>query len=264
MKSYRWDADEYARNSSAQLAWAQELMGKLSLRGDERILDIGCGDGKITAELARLVPRGEVVGVDNSSEMIRRASSAFPPASVANLSFQRMDAGALSSDAPFDVAFSNAALHWLRDHAAMLRGVAACLKPGGRLLFQMGGRGNGAEIFSILNEIIAAEPWRPHFQGFEFPWGFYGPEEYAGWLAAAGLQGKRIELLPRDMKQKGRDGLTGWVRTTWMPYTERVPEPLRETFLSEAVDRYLARHPLTAEGEAVVRMVRLEVEALRP
>ena len=261
MKSYRWDADEYARNSSAQFVWAQELIGKLSLHGEERILDIGCGDGKITAELARMVPRGAAVGVDNSEEMVRRASAAFPPTSNPNLSFQRMDAGALSFEAPFDVAFSNAALHWLRDHASMLRGVAAILKPGGRLLFQMGGRGNGAEIFSVLDEMIAADTWRQYFSRIEFPWGFYGPEEYDGWLAAAGLRAKRIELLPRDMKQKGRDGLMGWVRTTWMPYTERVPEPLREKFLSEAVDRYLSRHPLTADGDAVVRMVRLEVEA---
>ncbi|HVO39602.1 MAG TPA: methyltransferase domain-containing protein [Spirochaetia bacterium] len=261
MKSYRWDAEEYARNSSAQLAWARELIGKLSLRGHERILDIGCGDGKITAELARLAPRGEAVGVDNSEEMIRRASAAFPAASIPNLSFKRMDAGALSFEAPFDVAFSNAALHWLRDHASMLRGVAAILKPGGRLLFQMGGRGNGAEIFSVLDEMIAADPWQRYFPGIEFPWGFYGPEEYAGWLADAGLRARRIELLPRDMKQKGRDGLIGWVRTTWMPYTERVPEALREKFLFEAVDRYLGRRPLTADGDAVVRMVRLEVEA---
>ena len=130
MKSYRWDADAYARHSSAQLAWAQELIGKLALRGDERMLDIGCGDGRVTAELARLVPRGEAVGVDNSEEMIRRASSAFPAASVANLSFRRMDALSLSFATAFDVTFSNAALHWVRDHRTMLAGVASILKPG--------------------------------------------------------------------------------------------------------------------------------------
>jgi trans-aconitate methyltransferase len=65
------------------------------------------------------------------------------------------------------------------------------------------------------------------------------------------------------MRQKGREGLLGWVRTTWMPYTERLPEGMRETFLAQAVDTYLADHPLTPQGDAVVRMVRLEVEAVK-
>ena len=261
MKTYRWNAEEYARNSTAQLAWARELIGKLALRGTERVLDIGCGDGKITAELSRLVPGGEVVGIDNSEDMIRKAAAAFPAGSLPNLSFQLMDASSLSFAAAFDVAFSNAVLHWVKDHRTMLRSVADSLKPSGRLLFQMGGRGNGADMFSVVGDMIGRDPWRRHFQGFEFPWGFYGPEEYGGWLKEAGLSAHRIELIPRDMRHKGKEGLLGWVKTTWMPYTERVPEALRETFLSEAVDRSIARRPLTKEGQAVVPMVRLEVEA---
>ncbi len=261
---YRWDAEQYARNSSVQFQWALELIGKLGLRGDEHVLDIGCGDGKVTAELARRTPRGEVVGVDSSRDMIEKARTAYPPSAVPGLSFQVMDASALSFEGDFDVAFSNAALHWIKGHHELLRRVARSLRPGGRLLFQMGGRGNGEEVFSVAAEVIRENPWHPYFQDFEFPWGFYGPGEYARWLGEAGLTATRAELIPRDMRQKGREGLLGWVRTTWMPYTERLPAELREPFLAEAVDRYLAAYPLTQQGEAIVRMVRLEVEATKP
>ncbi len=255
-RGYGWDAEQYARNSSAQFQWALELIGKLSLRGGERILDIGCGDGKVTAELARRVPRGEVVGVDSSEEMIRKASAAFP-----GLRFLTMDARALSFEGTFDVIFSSAVLHWVRDHRAVLDGVQKSLRPGGRVLFQMGGRGNGEEIFTVAEQMLKDKTWNPFFTGFEFPWSFYGPDQYRPWLLEAGLLPRRVELLPRDLRQKGKVGLLGWIRTTWMPYTERLPADLQEQFLSEIAERFLADHPLTPQGEAVVRMVRLEVEA---
>jgi trans-aconitate 2-methyltransferase len=258
-----WDAADYARNSSAQLAWARELMEKLRLAGHESVLDIGCGDGKVTAEIARLLPRGSALGVDSSDEMIRLARAAFPRESHANLSFQSADARVLPFDAAFDVAFSNATLHWVKDHRPVLRGVARALRPGGRLLFQMGGRGNGAEIFAVADEMIRAEPWKAFFTGFERPWGFYGPDDYAPWCREAGLVPLRIELIPKDMTQKGLDGLMGWVRTTWMPYTVRVPAQAREAFIREACERYISCHPQDAQGNVVVCMARLEVEAAK-
>ena len=259
----QWDAEEYARNSAAQLAWARELIEKLGLSGNESVLDIGCGDGKVSAELARRVPRGEVVGCDSSPQMIEMARAVFPPADNPTLSFQLMDARALVFEERFDIAFSNATLHWVKDQRAVLRGVARGLRPGGRLLFQMGGRGNGEEIFAVANLMTAAPEWRAFFDGFEYPWGFYAPKEYEAWCAEAGLVVRRAELLPKDMLQQGREGLAGWIRTTWMPFTARVPDARRDAFIREAVDRYLEAHPLNARGEASVRMVRLEVEAAR-
>jgi trans-aconitate methyltransferase len=259
---YRWNADEYARSSSAQLGWALELIDTLGLRGDESVLDIGCGDGKVTAELARRVPRGSVTGVDSSRDMIRCARAAWPAALHPGLTFQIADARSLRFDNRFDVAFSNAALHWVNDQRAVLTGVARALRPSGRLLFQMGGRGNGAGIFSVAAELVDSPAWRSCFRGFPFPWCFSGPDEYGPWCAEAGLRAIRIELLPRTMRQNGAEGLAAWIRTTWMPYTARVPEARRESFISEVVNLYLSRHPL-AEGRAAVDMVRLEVEAVK-
>jgi trans-aconitate 2-methyltransferase len=260
-RTWRWDAKDYSRNSAAQMGWALELIARLGLTGNETVLDIGCGDGKVTAEIARHVPHGSVLGVDSSEEMIRLARFSYPPVSNPTLSFHLADARALAFESCFDVAFSNATLHWIIDHHPVLAGVARALKPGGRLLFQMGGRGNGADVFSAADALIATDPWKVFFSGFQFPWGFYGPDEYAPWCRGAGLEPQRIELIPKTMAQKGVEGLMGWIRTTWMPYTDRLPEERREPFIREVAERYAAAHPPDAAGVLQVRMVRLEVEA---
>jgi trans-aconitate methyltransferase len=162
------------------------------------------------------------------------------------------------------VAFSNAALHWMRDHPAVLEGVARSLKSSGKILFQMGGAGNAHQILAVAGQVMASADWETLFQDFPLPYWFYSPQEYLPWLEQAGLQVKRVELLSKDMLHLGREGLAGWIRTTWLPYTHRVPEPLREQFISEIVGAYLKVRPLDPDGFAHVDMVRLEVEAYKP
>ena len=258
---YTWNPADYAKNSAAQFEWAAELIGKLKLNGNETLLDIGSGDGKVTAQIARQLPRGRVVGVDSSPGMVEQASASFGPPAYPNLSFRLMDARRLDFSEPFDVVFSNATLHWVIDHRPVLEGVRRVLRKGGRLLFQMGGRGNAREIMKTF-EVMMKEPrWAAYFDRFETPYGFYGPEEYRSWLEQAGLQPVRVELIPKEMKQNGKPGLAGWVRTTWLPYLERLPANAREPFISDLIDRYLAGHPAGSDGVIRVAMVRLEVEA---
>lgn len=256
-----WDADDYARNSLAQLRWGQELLSKLALQGRESVLDIGCGDGKISAQLALALKNGNVVGIDLSAEMIGLATEKFPADKYSNLSFLRMDAADIRLDRRFDVAFSNAALHWVQDHAAVLRGVRACVKDGGRILLQMGGRGNAVDIFGAIERVIHSSRWASYYEGFVPPYHFYGPEDYQAWLSANGFRAARVELIPKDMRHQGVEGLLGWLRTTWFPYTDRLPTALRNVFLSEVATAYTAAHPIDAPGTVHVRMVRLEVEA---
>ena len=124
----------------------------------------------------------------------------------------------------------------------------------------MGGQGNVVDLIAVLDEMIARAPWGEYFADFSFPYGFYGPEEYTGWLAQGGLVADRLELIPKDMVHKNAAALVGWVRTTWLPYTQRVPEARRESFVEELIESYLAAHPPDSEGRTHVRMVRLEVE----
>lgn len=261
---FRWNPEAYAQNSEAQLKWAHELIARLSFSGYESVLDIGCGDGKITAEFTSHVRRGRVVGIDLSQEMIDYARATFPPELFPNLEFHRMDARDINLEHRFDLVFSNAALHWVDDQRAVVLGAARLMRSGGRLVISCGGRGNAAEIDQALEAVMRRPEWRPWFKGFGFRYYFLGPEEYAPWIEEAGLVPTRLELAPKDMTHEGGEGLAAWLRTTWLPYVACVPEERREEFIAAVAEQYLTHHPLDEAGRAHVAMVRLEVDALRP
>jgi trans-aconitate methyltransferase len=263
-RNYQWDAAEYAQHSSEQFKWACELSEKLHLRGDETVLDIGCGNGKATAAIAAQLPQGRVIGIDSSPEMIELAVGHHSKAGLPNLMFELMDVREMEYVERFDVAFSNAALHWIKDHLQMLHRVGKALKKGGRLLLQMGDRGNAHTIIGILDELMQTTKWSPFFADFLFPYGFYSVDEYQRWLALAGFQSRRVALIPKDMIHKGKDGFAGWIRSTWLPYLSRIPEQMKEVFIEAILDAYLVEHPPDKDGLVHVDMVRLEVEAVKP
>jgi trans-aconitate methyltransferase len=260
-KNYSWNADDYLKHSSAQYEWAQELTGKLCLTGKESVLDIGCGDGKVTAMISSHLKNGNITGIDSSEHMITLAQKTFPPSEYPNLSFVLMDASKLDFENQFDIAFSTAALHWVRDQIAVLKGVRKSLKNPGRILFQMGGKGNGQDILAAADKLITDEKWRSYFNNFYFHYNFCSPDEYKQWLTDAGLRPKRLEIIPKDMAQKGKEGLAGWIRTTWQPYTERIPENKRDDFIEDLINLYSKSFPMDDTGLFHIKMVRLEIEA---
>lgn len=261
--AYQWDAEDYAHHSSAQAVWAEELMAKLQLSTDEHLLDLGCGNGKISAQLARHLSNGCVVGIDASADMIHLARQTYADAGSSNLAFEQMDAREMRFEQPFNVSFSNAVLHWIKEHPAVLAASQRCLVPGGRLLWQMGGKGNAEALLAIVDEVTQLPKWRRYFKVFVLPYYFYSPEDYARWLPSAGFKAIRIELIPKVMQHEGRAGLSGWFRTTWMPYTDRVPAEMRDELIDDMVTAYLQTCPIDKQGKTNVSMVRLEVEAVR-
>lgn len=258
-----WNPGDYAVNSASQYAWASELIARLNLRGDERILDVGCGDGKISAELARAIPQGSVLGIDASPDMIRFAQSTFPESEISNVRFEVIDARQIRFRQEFDLVFSNAALHWVDDHQAFLRGAAGCLRAGGRLVTSCGGKGNAQDVFLALRSEMRVQRWRDFFRNLERPYFFYSPEEYQDWLSRCDFQSRKVELVDKDMVFATPENFAGWLRTTWLPYTQRVPESAREEFVAAVIARYLDRHPLDDAGRVHVRMVRLEIDAVK-
>ncbi|WP_370574208.1 methyltransferase domain-containing protein [Methanomethylovorans sp.] len=258
---YKWNPRDYTTQSSNQQHWAQELIPKLALKGNERVLDIGCGDGKVTAEIASHVPSGSVLGIDSSKEMVMFARDKFPYADHPNLAFKHIDARELDFNREFDIVFSNAALHWIVGHRSVLKGIKKSLKPSGKILLQMGGKGNAASVFEILDKLLKNGKWSRYFEDFSFPYGFYGLEEYRVWLDEAGLEAKRIELIPKDMKLEGKKGLSGFIRSTWLPYTRRIPEDLHSEFIDSVTEKYLETYPVDKDGIVHIGMIRLEVEA---
>lgn len=152
-----------------------ELILKLQLKGNERVLDIGCGEGKVTAEIAKRLPTGSVLGIDSSEEQIRFARKNFPSERFSNFAFETMGARKLRFNDKFDVVFSNATLHWINDHLAVLKGIKKSLKPSGKVLLQMGGRGNAAKILEVLEPMLKSEK-RSRLQISLFLTPFMGPK----------------------------------------------------------------------------------------
>lgn len=259
----KWNAADYAANSVVQQTWARELIAKLNLRGEESILDVGCGDGKVTAEIARAWPDGFVVGTDASPQMIAFAKKTFPAKKFPNLKFQVMDARKLKFSCQFDFIFSNAALHWVDDHEKILRGAAVVLKSGGRLVVSCGGKGNAQDVFVELRPEIRLKRWRDFFRKMPTPYFFYAPGDYEKWLPRYGFNIQSLKLSPKDATYDGAEGFATWLRTTWIPYVQRVPENLREEFIGTVTMRYVTRHPPDADGKVHVRMVRLEIDAVK-
>ena len=257
----KWNAADYAANSVVQQTWARELIAKLKLRGDEHILDVGCGDGKVTAEIAQVVSLGSATGVDASPQMISFAKKTFPAKKFTNLEFHVMDARKIKFDRRFDLIFSNAALHWVDDHQEILRGMALVLRPGGRLIVSCGGKGNAQDVFVALRPEMRLKRWREFFRRIPKPYFFYSPADYERWLPKFGFEINTLKLAPKDATYAGADGFAAWLRTTWLPYVQRVPENLREEFIAAVTARYVGKHPPDAEGKVHVRMVRLEIDA---
>jgi trans-aconitate 2-methyltransferase len=244
-----WDAVSYDRVSDPQLGWAREQLERLELRGDEVVLDAGCGSGRVTALLADRVPRGRVYAVDVAPSMVEHARSALGDRATV-LCQDLID---LELPEPVDAAFSNATFHWIEDHERLFSRLHGAIRPGGRLVAQCGGEGN-IDAFRRLSEAVAAEePFAPYFRGWRRPWNYAGAQETERRLERAGFVEAGCWLEP---KRVTLDQPRAFVQTVCLVrHLDPLPDDLREQFL----DRVLAR----AGRPLVLDYVRLNMTALR-
>jgi trans-aconitate methyltransferase len=137
------------------------------------------------------------------------------------------------------------------------------MKPGGRLVVSCGGKGNAHDVFLALRPEMRLKRWREFFRKMPTPYFFYAPGDYEKWLPQFGFEINYLKLAPKNATYAGRQGFATWLRTTWIPYVQRVPENLREEFIAAVTARYVAKHPADADGKVHVRMVRLEIDAIK-
>jgi SAM-dependent methyltransferase len=218
---------------------AQEQLGRLTLEGGERALDVGCGDGKITAEIAARIPRGSVLGVDPSRNMITFASSRFGPPAHANLRFEVADARRLPYRDEFDLVVSFNALHWVAEQDAALGSIRAALKPGGRALLRMVPRSGRRECLEdVVEEVRRGARWTGSFAGFRRPYVHFTPEEYRGLAERAGFRVVRLHVEDKAWDFKTREAFLAFSRAVLVEWTQRLPESEREVFIADVLDRY--------------------------
>jgi len=261
----KWDPVDYHEHSYPQYAFALGLLERLRLNGDERVLDVGCGDGKVTAELATRVPHGSVLGIDASPNMLAFAQAMFPTSAHPNLSFRYGDAAQLAFHREFDVVVAFASLHWVKDLRNALRGIKDSLAPGGRFAAQLVAKKYAtAEIKSPLHrarrEVMGRPAWRTYFEGFEQRRA-YSAEEYERLLSDAGFVLRRFTFVTEEAIHPDADALKGYARSTWHRYTDRIPAQKRDALLNEVVQRCIELSPADRSGLIRVRASMLEVEA---
>jgi trans-aconitate methyltransferase len=216
-----WDPQTYGRNGAFVHGLANDVLEWLAARPGERILDLGCGDGHLTARIA--ATGATVVGVDSSPEMAAAARSIGVPADEG-------DAESLPyPNSAFDAVFSNAALHWVRDHDAMMAEVRRVLKPGGRFVAEMGGHGNIAAIRVALTAVLD----RHGFGQLEKDENYYPtPDAYTRRLARHGFEVRQMVLIPRPTPLP-ESGMQGWLTTFRRGVLENLPQALRRTVVEE-------------------------------
>jgi trans-aconitate 2-methyltransferase len=245
-----WDAATYDRVSAPQVEWALKVLERLPLRGDETVLDAGCGSGRVTQLLLERLPRGHVVAVDSAPSMVKHAREALDPdrATVfqANLT-------ELELDEPVDAAFSNAVFHWVPDHEALFTRLHAALRTGGRLVAQCGGEGNVADHARAIASVATQPQYVDHFEDMTMMWNFANPAETEDRLRRAGFEDVSCWLEDKPVQPENPYDFTTTV--TMGPHLTRLPEELRRPFAEAVLE--LSPDPL------VLNYVRLNIDARR-
>ena len=235
-----WNADAYHRVSGPQVAMAAAVLDRLELRGDETVLDAGCGSGRATRLLVERLPRGAVIAVDASPQMVARAREELS-ADEADVREADLTALRLHAGEQVDAVFSNATFHWVPDHDALFAALAAALRPGGRLSAQCGGEGNVAGVHAAALQAAADCGLGFRFAGWPWPWNFAGPERTAARLVAAGFEDVECWLQTWPVAP---DEPRAYLETVCLgPHLERVADDERGRFL-DAVMARLGERPL--------------------
>ncbi len=248
MSEQTWTAATYAQNGGFVPAFGSAVVEWLAPRPGERILDLGCGDGTLTHEIA--AAGAHVVGIDGSADFVAAAKAK-------GLDARTGDAHALAFDGEFDAVFSNAALHWMLDPDRVIAGVARALVPGGRFVAELGGEGNIAAIVAALHTSLARRGIDARSRS---PWYFPAANEYRARLEAGGFTVDRIELFARPTPLP--TGMSAWLETFAQPFFTGLDPATRREIAAE-VETLLAAELREPSGRWVADYVRLRFCARR-
>ncbi len=256
-----WNAAAYHKVSGPQTSWGQKVLARLSVNGDERAIDAGCGSGRLTGELLERLPRGRLVAIDRSWNMLMTARANLRPAYGERVSFAQV----ALPDMPFagwaDLVFSTATFHWIKDHQALFNNIFTSLRPGGRLMAQCGGGPNLVRAHALAEQLMHAKPFAPYFGQWPGPWEFANAETTAERLQRAGFVAidTSLEEAPTTLATEAdyREFVTTVI---YHPHLERLPGPALKQAFIDRVTALSARQdpPFTLD------YWRLNIHAQRP
>jgi trans-aconitate 2-methyltransferase len=254
-----WNAERYHQISCPQQSWGFRVLERLPLSGNERVLDLGCGTGRLTEELYRRLPRGRVVGLDRSDAMTE-AASLWLAEHAPGTAVVQGDGAALPFRRAFDAVFSGATFHWILDHAALFRSIITVLKPGGRLVAQCGGAGNIAVLRGRADRLRADPRFASFFDDWVEPWYYADIESTKRRLASAGFVDIDVYLEEMPTPFDGPDAFREFVATVCVRHhVARLPAHERREFLDELTTAAAGDSP-----RFTLDYWRLNISATRP
>jgi trans-aconitate 2-methyltransferase len=240
-----WDVERYEAGYSFVWNYGAGVIDLLAPQPGERILDLGCGAGQLTHEIASRGAR--VIGLDSSASMVAQARINYP-----DIEFVLADAAHFALDQPVDAVFSNAALHWIADAGAAVECVSRALRPGGRFVAEFGGKDNTREILAAVAEVLG---------GNRNPWYFPSIGEYATLLESKGLRVTQAFHFDRPTELTASDGMAGWLEMFGGRLFEGLDATSRRDSLNRIVERL--RSVLCRDGRWYVDYRRLRIVAVR-
>src|SRR5258708_36112978 len=259
--SREWNAAEYHRLSAPQFHWGQRVLRDLQLRGDESVLDAGCGTGKLTQLLLQNLPQGRVVGLDLSINMVRHARTHLQSEFGNRSEFVVADLIALPFHEAFDGIFSTASFHWVLDHDLLFRNLFTALRPGGWLHAQCGGGPNIARLRARVRTLSQTAEFAPWLADFGEPWFFSDAESAESRLRRAGFDTTETSLETAAVTVATAEEFQDYLRTFVLHrHLERLPDAqIREEFL-----RYLTHSSAADSPPWTLDYTRLNLRARKP
>ena len=258
--TFEWDAAEYEALAGPMTRWGADflkfLVERRAIRGDEDVIDAGCGTGRVTELLLRCVPDGTVLAVDASEAMVEATAGRF--ARDPRVRTERRDLLRLEVERPVDLIFSTATLHWIKDHEHLFKRFARTLKPGGRLVAQCGGEGNISRLRTAMGQVMREDRFEGFFVRWKDPWNFADPATTRARLEAAGFEEIETWLHEEAAEFLSIEELIGYLKTAVLgQHLTFLPEAEHEPFAA-AVAMQLA-----AGGPLVIEYVRLNILATK-
>uniref|UniRef100_B8HU85 Methyltransferase type 11 n=1 Tax=Cyanothece sp. (strain PCC 7425 / ATCC 29141) TaxID=395961 RepID=B8HU85_CYAP4 len=258
-----WDAGAYHRESSLQEAMATEQLARLKLSGTERVLDIGCGDGRITAAISARLPAGSILGVDPSERMIQFAAhnsgAPLPP----NLQFAVADVRQLGFENQFDLVLSFNALHWVPEQDIALKNIYNALKPGGGALLRFVGLGERKSLEAVIEDTRLSAQWSRYFQDFRQPFVHFTPEAYENQAQQEGFRVLECHLLDKSWDFKTQAGFTAFAQATFVEWTQVLPPDQQGEFIADVLHRYRLVVATSPEEDYTFKFYQLSVQLER-
>jgi trans-aconitate 2-methyltransferase len=256
-----WDAETYERIGTPMRRWAQAVIDDLGLKGDETVLDAGCGSGSVTLDLwQKLGADGKIYAVDSSTQMVEKLKRTLDERGIKNIIAMQADLTKLQLNEQVDVVFSNAVFHWIQDDDGLFGSMARATKSGGRLRAQCGGGANIRKLMAATREVEAREPYREHLSGRVEPRKYRSNEQAKAALERNGWRDVRAETFPSDVTFEDEDHAVLYLRTIILQQqASALPQELSDQFLRDVIHDVEAKHgkPFVAD------YVRLDLWATR-